>query len=105
MEISDGNVKIRIFIKNKNNLLANAIVSLETVYFGWITLKDFQIWRSQNLNNRLMEYINIKPLSRNIYGKWLERVYFEKPESWYELESKIYDAYFKAINEQGTEGT
>jgi len=99
MEISDGNVKIRIFIKNKNNLLANAIVSLETVYFGWITLKDFQIWRSKNLNNRLMEYINIKPLSRNIYGKWLERVYFEDQEKWFELEQRIYDAYFKALNE------
>ncbi|KKQ08913.1 hypothetical protein A3E66_04655 [Candidatus Daviesbacteria bacterium RIFCSPHIGHO2_12_FULL_37_16] len=105
MEISDGIVKIRIFIKNKNNLLANAIVSLETVYFGWITLKDFQIWRSQNLNNRLMEFINIKPLSRNIYGKWLERVYFEDQEKWFELEQRIYDAYFKAINEQGTKGT
>lgn len=105
MEISDGTVKIRIFIKNKNNLLANAIVSLETVYFGWITLKDFQIWRSQNLNNRLMEFINIKPLSRNIYGKWLERVYFEDQEKWFELEQRIYDAYFKAINEQGTKGT
>lgn len=99
MEISDGNVKIRIFIKNKNNLLANAIVSIETVYFGWITLKDFQIWRSQNLNNRLMEFINIKPLSRNIYGKWLERVYFEDQEKWFELEQRIYDAYFKALNE------
>ena len=105
MELSDGNVKIRIFIKNKNTLLANAIVSIETVYFGWITLKDFQIWRSQNLNNRLMEFINIKPLSRNIYGKWLERVYFEDPEKWFELEARIYDAYFKALNEQGTKGT
>lgn len=105
MELSDGNVKIRIFIKNKNNLLANATVTLETVYFGFLTLKDFQIWRSQNLNNRLMEYINIKPLSRNIYGKWLERAYFEDPEKWYELESKIYDAYFKARNEQEAKGT
>ena len=101
MEISDGNVKIRIFIKNKNNLLANAIVSLETVYFGWITLKDFQIWRSQNLNSRLQEYINIKPLQRNVYGKCLDRVFFEDNEKWYELEAKIYDAYFLARSKEG----
>src|SRR3990167_6757902 len=100
MELSDGNVKIRIFIKDKGNLLANATVSLETVYFGWITIKDFQIWRSQNLNSRLQEYINIKPLQRNVWGKWLDRVFFEDTEKWYELEQRIYDAYFLARTKQ-----
>src|SRR3972149_8104473 len=96
MEMSDEHVKIRVFIKDKGNLLANATISLETVYFGFITIKNFQIWRSQNLNSTGQENINIKPLQRNVYGKWLDRVFFEDTEKWYELEAKIYDAYFMA---------
>ena len=98
MEISDENVKISVFIKDKGNLLANATVSLETVAYGFVTIKDFQIWRSKNLNSRLQEYINIKPLQRNIWGRWIDRVFFEDTEKWYELEAEIYNKYFVALS-------
>ena len=40
------NVKIHIDIKNKENLLANATISIDTAEFGQITIKNFQmVWR------------------------------------------------------------
>ena len=98
MEMSDEHVKITVFIKNQKNLLANATVSFETIYFGFVTIKDFQIWRSKNLNSRLQEYINIKPPSRYIWTRFVERVFFEDTEKWYELEAEIYNKYFVALS-------
>lgn len=98
MEIDDGYIKIRILLKDKNNLLANATVSIETINYGFVTIKDFQIWRSQKMNGRLQEFINIKPPQRNVYSKWIDRVFFEDRERWIDLEARVYDAYCIARN-------
>src|SRR3989338_3273357 len=105
MEINDENVKIKItFPKKITKLLANATVSLNTVEYGFITIKGFQIWPSPNMNTRLQEQINITPPSRQIYGKYMTFVYIENPESWQRLEERIYDAYHlaKTKNDPGT---
>jgi len=98
MEISDEHIKISIFLKFKKRLLANATVSIETIPYGFITIKDFQIWESKNLNNRLQEFINIKPPARKVFGRWIDRVFVEDESKWHELETRIYDAYCVARN-------
>lgn len=106
MEISDEHVKISIFLKDKDNLLANATVSLETTAYGFVTIKDFQIWKSKNMNQQLQEYINIQPPSRNVWGKYILRAFFEDIESWNKLKERIYSAYNLArIKNQNKEGS
>lgn len=85
------NIKIKINLKpNHKNLLANADVRITTPELGTIVLKDFQIWKSPNLNTRLGDAINIRPPSVNVYGKFLPRIFFENKEAWFELESQIW---------------
>jgi hypothetical protein len=86
-------LKITVFLKDKNNLVANVTLSFNTIAYGFITIKDFQIWKSKNFNERLQEPINISPPTRNVYGRYLPTVFLERKEKWYEIESKIYDAY------------
>lgn len=95
------NLKIQIVLKNKSSLLANANVCLETVFFGYITIKGFQVWRSRNFNERLQEKINIAPPTKYAYGKYIQQVFFETKDKWYELETKIYEAY---LNERSKNG-
>lgn len=94
------NIKIKVFLKDKNNLLANATVSFNTISYGFVTIKDFQIWRSKNFNERLQEAINITPPTRNMHGHFLPTIFLEDRKKWYELESKIYDTYCLAKNEE-----
>lgn len=90
------NVKIHIDVKNKGNLLANATISLDTVEFGPITIKNFQIWKSKNLNSRLQEYINIVPPSRRAgFRKYISLVFFEKENLWFDIERLIYSKYIE----------
>lgn len=83
--------KITIIIKNKGRLIANANVSIETVLYGFVTIKGFQIWISNRLNGRLQEYINISPPSILIYGKYSRQVFFEDEKKWEQLEEAIYN--------------
>lgn len=100
----DENVKIKIYVKNKGNLLANATVFLNTIECGVAVLKGFQIWNSRIFNNRLKENINISPPSVTFYGKSVCLVFFENPESWNRLEQKIYEAYLHQKNYEEVEG-
>ena len=93
----DPELKITIILKEQENLIANAHVSIPTSVFGWISIKGFQIWHSSRLNERLQEKINITPPSRQIYGRYSQIVFFENKELWFKLESRIYEAYLKAI--------
>lgn len=96
------NPKIKVYIKNKGNLIANANVTLETVEFGQITIKGFQIWRSRNYNQRLSEAINITPPTRQGYG-FPTLVFFESKNKWYELELIIYETFNLKRNERANE--
>lgn len=101
MEIEDENVKIKIvFPKKQMRLLANANISLNTIEYGFITIKGFQIWPSSQMNTRLQEEINITPPSRMLFGRYYPFVWIEDEKQWHELEGRIYDAYHKAKNKQ-----
>ncbi len=93
------NIKIEIKIKNKVKLLANANLMLLTSDFGWINIKDFQIWESNNYNKRLKEHINIKPPSANSFGRYINRVFLEDIKQWEKLEKLIFSEYQKKLNE------
>jgi len=92
----DGDVKIRIKLQgDKGNLLANALVILKTISYGYLHLKGFSIWRSPKLNSRLQESVNITPPQYRNFG-WKDIIWCEDSEKWYELESRIYDAFCNA---------
>ena len=94
-------IKINIKIQNQVNLLANATISLLTDGYGWITIKGFQIWKSNILNARLGENINIKPTSqRNNFGKYITIVFIEGPEFWEKMETEIYQAYLDKLKNE-----
>jgi len=94
--MKNEDVRITIILKNSsNNLLANATISIETTYFGFVTIKGFQIWRSRVFNERLQEAINVKPPTIMPYGRPYQFVFFEDKQKWFELESKIYDSFVK----------
>lgn len=98
MKNVNENLKINIILKNKNNLLANATISIYTSDFGFITIKGFQIWKSKIYNERLRENINIQPTGKYAYGRNIELVFIEDRQKWYELEQEIYLAYADKTN-------
>ena len=87
------NVKIQILIKNKNNLFANANLSINTTELGCIKIKGFQVWKSKNFNKRLQASINITPPQNSYHGNYLAIVFFEDLNKWYLLEELIYKNY------------
>src|SRR3989344_8502223 len=91
MEMRD--VKIKVFIKDKGNLIANANVSINTVLFSFVTIKGFQIWKSDRFNERLQEQVNITPPTKQTYGRYTPQVFFEDKNKWFELEQMVYDAF------------
>ncbi|EKD57940.1 MAG: hypothetical protein ACD_57C00082G0005 [uncultured bacterium] len=97
--MDNEDVKITIILKKGSpKLLANATISIETVYFGFVTIKGFQIWNSRVFNERLQEAINIEPPTIMSYGRPYNFVYFEKDQKWFDLETRIYDAFVKERN-------
>jgi len=86
-------VKVKIFIKGKDRLLANAVIYLDIGKYGTVALKGFQIWKSTMMNGRLGEYINISPPTKSIQGKLTYLYFFENSNGWYLLEKQIYNAY------------
>lgn len=104
MNNEDENVKIKIYIRNKGKLLANVTVFLNTIEYGVVALKGFQIWNSRVLNCRLKEYINISPPSVTNFGKSIRIIFFENPEGWNRLEQKIYEEYIYQKNNEEVEG-
>ena len=95
-------VKITIIVKNKGNLLANANISLNTFEFDFVTIKGLQIWKSSRFNERLSEMINIKPPSIPKYGRYIDLVFFENEQKWYELELMIYEAFNSECNKRSS---
>ena len=91
---------INIILKDNAKLLANANISILTTDWGRLTIKGFQIWKSDRFNDRLNDKINITPPSRPSYGKYYPVVFFENHNSWYNLELDIYMAYTKKLEEQ-----
>lgn len=87
---------IKIEIKNKGKLLANANVLLDTVEFGQINIKAFQIWQSNHLNTRLGSYINIKPPSQ----RYFLFIFFESEKGWIKLEKEIWRSYQNKVAEE-----
>ena len=99
MDYEDENLKIKIFLKDKDKvgkLLANANVAIRTLNLGFITIKGFQIWPSPKFNERLQAAVNITPPSKQAYGRFYPQVFFEEPKLWFELEEKIYSFYLQA---------
>jgi len=91
-----SDIKITIKIKDKPNLLANATVSFSTTVFGFVTIKNFAIWKSKYFNQRLNDQVNIEPPAQISYGKAYRLIFFETRDCWYELEQQIYEAYCSA---------
>jgi hypothetical protein len=87
--------EIKIEIKNKNKMLANANVLIDTVEFGQVNIKAFQIWQSNYLNLRLGEYINIAPPSL----RYFKFIFFEDEKSWLRLEKQIWESYKNKVAE------
>ncbi len=95
-QISDADIKIFIFLKDnpKSRLIANATVCIDTLAFGNITIKYFQIWKSTLMNEKLQEAINIKPYAIKVFNaKYLPVLFFNDPKAWERIELRIYDAY------------
>lgn len=94
------NLKIKILPKNQSKLIANVNIAINTVEFGFITIKGFQIWKSNLMNERLQEKINIAPPSLRMYGRYISFVHVEDKKMWLELEHLIYSAYlrFSSVN-------
>jgi len=95
----DNNIQIEIKIKNNEKLLANADIRLSTQGFGLVNIKDFQIWKSSNNNERLKAYVNIAPPSTKVGLKYSKRVFLEDVKQWGKLERLIYEEYLKKQSE------
>lgn len=91
--VDEKHLKISIHFKDKEKLLANATICLETLEYGPLTIKGFQIWKSSQINDRLGEAINITPPSQPLYGRYITLLFFEDEQKWFKLERRIYDAY------------
>src|SRR5690606_10089637 len=100
MQNVDVDYKITIIIKPGPKLLANANISFRTS-FDWITIKGFQIWRSDHFNERLGSKINVAPPSKNAYGKYHTQVFFENSQKWYEIEQLVFDHFMQACRIKG----
>jgi len=95
-------VQIKIYTYDGlDSLLANADVMFMDLDLGPITVKGFQIWRSQFQNKRLGgEKINIEPPSTKSDPKVAKYqfVHLDVEEMWFELMTQIYAAYKKEIS-------
>lgn len=100
MQINEPGLKITVKLKSIKTLIGMAMVTIPTMYLGNITIKDLLIWKSSRLNSRLGEFINITPPQKNFHAKYFDVVWFENIKNWYELESRIYDAYVIAQREE-----
>lgn len=97
----ENDIKIKIILRDsKSNLLANANISINTIQFGFVTIKGFQIWKSHNLNERLQESINITPPTRQVYGHYRFQVFFEDKTKWPIMEEMIYNAFLQIRNKR-----
>lgn len=93
-------IKIEIKLLNQINLKANANVKFLTSSYGWITIKDYKIWKSSRNNERLGVFINIQPPTiRKTTGGYIERVFIEDEKKWAEVEKLIFDEYQNKLNE------
>lgn len=95
-QINEENIKIVIFLKDKPKLLANATITVQSMEYGQVSIKNWQIWKSDNMNERLQEKINVQPPSINMYGKYHPVIFFQDKDQFFQIESRIYDAFCKA---------
>ncbi len=95
-------IKIYLYDDKENPLLANADVTFEDTTFGPVTIKGFQIWRSQFHNKRLDgEKINIEPPSTKPKYDLIKFrfVHLDDEEMWFKLMGQIFTAYKKEVND------
>lgn len=93
---NNGDINIKIILKEGTRLLANGNITITTVNYGLITIKNFQIWQSLNYNARLQQAINITPPTiRSRFGRFIQQVFFEDVQKWYLLEASICEEYLK----------
>lgn len=101
MDMDNQDIKIKILLKDKPpTLFANANVTINTIAFGFVTIKGFCVWKSNNLNERLQEYINITPPGRMFYGKYFAQVFFESKDKWLQIEEIIYNEFLAVRNKK-----
>jgi hypothetical protein len=86
-------MKIQIKPKENSKLLANVDITIETQSLGELTIKNFQIWKSEILNSRLGEKVNISPPTLGHLGNHFKIVFFEEPDCWEMLEKVIWEKY------------
>lgn len=94
-------IKINIYDR-QDSLLANADVTFEDTNFGPITVKGFQIWRSQFQNKRLDgEKINIEPPSTRLNSDVVKYqfVHLDDEGMWFKLMGQIFTAYKKELKD------
>lgn len=92
----DEDVKIRVFLNSKDNIIGRINIALKTSGSSFITIKGFVIWKSEWMHSKFQEQINITPPRLYRFGKWSDIIYFENKKDWYQIEEKIYSAYLKA---------
>ena len=97
--MNTSEIEIKIILKDKEPLLATANLSIPTVNFGYLTIKGFQIWKSEVLNTRIQDHINISPPAIRVYGRYLKIVFLEDEKCWFDLEAKIYNKFFELKRE------
>lgn len=89
---------VKIKIKDGEKLLANADISIDTLEFGKLTIKNFQIWRSPVKNRRLGENVNVSPPSVGNLNMHFKTIFFEDMTQWENVEQRIWDAYQSALD-------
>lgn len=100
MNIKDEDTVITVTLKNQPKLIAHVTVAIKTETYGWVTIKKFCIWKSEIMNSRLQEHINITTPTYPAFGKFHHLVFIEDEKAWYKLEARIYDAYHLKRSEE-----
>lgn len=89
---------VKIKIKDGGRLLANADITIDTIDYGKVTIKNFQIWKSPIQNHRLGERVNISPPSVGSGGLHYKTIFFEDMTQWGIVEEKIWKAYQDTVS-------
>lgn len=92
------NIDVKITLLNKGNLLARAIVTINTSSLGEVKIKGFLVWKSKYLSDVLNDYYNVTPpLANDKYPVFI----VENKSSWHKLMKRIFEEY--QIYERGEE--
>jgi len=84
---------IKIYPKNKGNLLANTTVTIESEDLGEFTINWIAIWATKEENDRLKLKLSVSPPSLRMGPKYFKALFFKKEETWFEIEKAICEKY------------